>query len=100
MITRNSEVPGSSDVWERLALSEEKTVREALDQVVPGEWDITLETVSVRPEWALPVVKARLQILGVIREGLSEPPASLAEGAAQAIVRAAALFGVKAKKSV
>ena len=47
------------------------TVRERLDSVVPGEWDLTLELLPALPgaddEPAAASFKARLQILGVIR---------------------------------
>src|SRR4051812_17973644 len=55
-----------------VAYIEANTVRERLDTVVPGEWDLTLELLPVNtgdesdgPQYSF---KARLQILGVIRE--------------------------------
>src|SRR2546430_6783994 len=57
-----------------VAYVEANTVRERLDGVVPGEWDLTLELLpSIAGEdgvGALFSFKARLQILGVIREGI------------------------------
>src|SRR3954469_19660169 len=50
------------------------TVRERLDAIVPGEWDLTLELLPIAAADATsdgePAVsfKARLQVLGVIRE--------------------------------
>jgi hypothetical protein len=54
-----------------VAYVEANTVRERLDSVVPGEWDLTLErlpdTTNSDGEVQL-AFKARLQVLGVIRE--------------------------------
>src|SRR3954454_12345444 len=53
-----------------VAYIEANTVRERLDTVVPGEWDLTLELLPTLPavedatETALCSFKARLQILG------------------------------------
>src|SRR5215207_2090692 len=55
-----------------VAYVEANTVRERLDGIVPGEWDLTLELLPTLPgadeEVAAASFKARLQILGVIRE--------------------------------
>src|SRR5918999_6519184 len=57
-----------------VAYIEANTVRERLDAVVPGEWNLTLEllptaTGSDESGDAAPYAfKARLQILGVVRE--------------------------------
>src|SRR6476646_10895771 len=53
-----------------VAYIEANTVRERLDTVVPGEWDLTLELLPVNTsddsDGAQYSFKARLQILGVI----------------------------------
>src|SRR3954470_21867724 len=55
-----------------VAYIEANTVRERLDSVVPGEWDLTLELLpALVPNDGDETgcsFKARLQILGVIRE--------------------------------
>src|ERR671925_1219663 len=59
-----------------VAYVEANTVRERLDTVVPGEWDLTLDLLppmpgasgSVSEDETQVSFKARLQILGVIRE--------------------------------
>src|SRR6266581_6191195 len=55
-----------------VAYIEANTVRERLDAVAPGEWDLTLELLAVIAsedgDGAQYSFKARLQILGVIRE--------------------------------
>src|SRR6476469_398504 len=82
-----------------VAYIEANTVRERLDQVVPGEWDLTLEL--------LPAVtgldddanqgacsfKARLQILGVIREDVGTGK-DYKQAATDAFKRAAVRFGI------
>jgi hypothetical protein len=59
-----------------VAYVDANTVRERLDRVVPGEWDLTLDLLPPLParagaadeDAAQCSFKARLQILGVIRE--------------------------------
>jgi hypothetical protein len=82
-----------------VAYIEANTVRERLDGVVPGEWDLTLEL--------LPAVagldddanqgacsfKARLQILGVIREDVGTGK-DYKQAATDAFKRAAVRFGI------
>ncbi|NUP56514.1 MAG: hypothetical protein HOQ19_11820 [Gemmatimonadaceae bacterium] len=82
-----------------VAYIEANTVRERLDRVVPGEWDLTLEL--------LPAVagldddanqgacsfKARLQILGVIREDVGTGK-DYKQAATDAFKRAAVRFGI------
>ena len=55
-----------------VAYIDANTVRERLDSVVPGEWDLTLELLPPIPgsddDTITASFKARLQILGVIRE--------------------------------
>jgi hypothetical protein len=87
-------------IWTELAAgpSPKSTdeLRERLDKVVPGEWDLTLDLLppqSVRDGAALCAFKARLQILGVIREGVGMG-ADYKSAAVVAFGRAAALFGV------
>src|ERR671921_2477936 len=100
MITRHESQLDKNDIWTRLsaplpegvvawrqdgrpiqrdgkffarfvAYIEANTVRERLDTVVPGEWDLTLDLLPPMPSEdgdATCSFKARLQILGVIRE--------------------------------
>lgn len=127
MIKRHETVPGREDVWGQLrapldpddiqwrqdgkatqrdakffarfvAYIDANTVRERLDTVVPGEWDLTLELLPVvraaeeggEVEQAF---KARLQILGTIREdvGLGR---DYKAAATDAFKRAATRFGI------
>ncbi len=72
-------------------------VRERLDRVVPGEWDLTLELLPSLPARAGEpqecAFKARLQILGVIREDVGMGPDYKA-AANDALARAAVRFGI------
>jgi hypothetical protein len=80
-----------------VAYVDANTVRERLDGVVPGEWDLTLEL--------LPTIagddnddsrcsfKARLQILGVIREDVGTGR-DYKQAATDAFKRAAVRFGI------
>ena len=73
-----------------------ETIRERLDAVVPGEWDVTLEALPASPgddDRPACVFKARLQILGVIREDIGVGCAPEA-AAARAFARAAARYGI------
>src|SRR5688572_8475928 len=82
-----------------VAYIEANTVRERLDEVVPGEWDLTLEllpAVSVLDDAAEPATcsfKARLQILGVIREDIGTGK-DYKQAATDAFKRAAVRFGI------
>jgi hypothetical protein len=82
-----------------VAYIEANTVRERLDAVVPGEWDLTLELlppVSGLEEDANQGAcsfKARLQILGVIREDVGTGK-DYKQAATDAFKRAAVRFGV------
>jgi hypothetical protein len=82
-----------------VAYIEANTVRERLDAVVPGEWDLTLEllpAVSGLDEDANQGAcsfKARLQILGVIREDVGTGK-DYKQAATDAFKRAAVRFGV------
>jgi hypothetical protein len=79
-----------------VAYVDANTVRERLDSVVPGEWDLTFELLP-----ALPTedgeqnasFKARLQILGVIREDVGTGR-DYKSAATDAFKRAAVRFGV------
>ena len=81
-----------------VAYIDANTVRERLDSVVPGDWDLTLELL---PTLAGPdengeqtcSFKARLQILGVIREDVGTGRDYKA-AATDAFKRAAVRFGV------
>ncbi len=72
-------------------------VRERLDRVVPGEWDLTLELLPPLPARAGDpqecAFKARLQILGVIREDVGTGP-DYKTAASDALARAAVRFGI------
>jgi hypothetical protein len=80
-----------------VAYIEANTVRERLDGVVPGEWDLTLELLptlaSDEQDEATCSFKARLQILGVIREDVGTGRDYKA-AATDAFKRAAVRFGV------
>ncbi len=75
---------------------EANTVRERLDSVVPGEWDLTLELLPPLPTVdgdAACSFKARLQILGVIREDVGTGR-DYKSAATDAFKRAAVRFGI------
>jgi hypothetical protein len=82
-----------------VAYIEANTVRERLDAVVPGEWDLTLELLP--PVAGLDddanqgpcSFKARLQILGVIREDVGTGK-DYKQAATDAFKRAAVRFGI------
>jgi hypothetical protein len=82
-----------------VAYIEANTVRERLDAVVPGEWDLTLEllpSVTGLDEDANQGAcsfKARLQILGVIREDVGTGK-DYKQAATDAFKRAAVRFGI------
>jgi len=80
-----------------VAYIEANTVRERLDAVVPGEWDLTLELlptiVGEEPDGALCTFKARLQILGVIREDVGTGR-DYKQASTDAFKRAAVRFGI------
>jgi hypothetical protein len=84
-----------------VAYVDANTVRERLDRVVPGEWDLTLDLLpplAARPaasddEAVQCSFKARLQILGVIREDVGTGRDYKA-AATDAFKRAAVRFGI------
>ena len=79
-----------------VAYIEANTVRERLDSVVPGEWDLTLELLPALPgsdSEASCSFKARLQILGVIREDVGTGK-DYKQAATDAFKRAAVRFGI------
>src|SRR5438270_3339833 len=80
-----------------VAYVEANTVRERLDSVVPGEWDLTLELLPTIPsedtDGAQCSFKARLQILGVIREDVGTGR-DYKQASTDAFKRAAVRFGV------
>ena len=80
-----------------VAYIEANTVRERLDGVVPGEWDLTLELLPAVPgednDGAQCSFKARLQILGVIREDVGTGR-DYKQASTDAFKRAAVRFGV------
>ena len=80
-----------------VAYIDANTVRERLDSVVPGEWDLTLELLPPIPgsddEPATASFKARLQILGVIREDVGTGR-DYKSAATDAFKRAAVRFGI------
>ncbi len=82
-----------------VAYIEANTVRERLDAVVPGEWNLTLEllpTVSAADDVidAAPFAfKARLQILGVVREDVGTGK-DYKQASTDAFKRAAVRFGI------
>ena len=80
-----------------VAYIEANTVRERLDGVVPGEWDLTLELLPAIPgedgDGSQCSFKARLQILGVIREDIGTGR-DYKQASTDAFKRAAVRFGV------
>ena len=80
-----------------VAYIEANTVRERLDAVVPGEWDLTLELLPPIPgedgDGSQCSFKARLQILGVIREDVGTGR-DYKQASTDAFKRAAVRFGV------
>ena len=81
-----------------VAYIDANTVRERLDGVVPGEWDLTLEllpTLAGQDENGEQTCsfKARLQILGVIREDVGTGR-DYKSAATDAFKRAAVRFGI------
>ncbi|HEY8309081.1 MAG TPA: Rad52/Rad22 family DNA repair protein, partial [Gemmatimonadaceae bacterium] len=76
---------------------EANTVRERLDTVVPGEWDLTLEMLpqihGSDDSDSLCAFKARLQVLGVIREDVGTGR-DYKQAATDAFKRAAVRFGI------
>ena len=80
-----------------VAYIEANTVRERLDSVVPGEWDLTLELLppiaGEDGDGALCSFKARLQILGVIREDVGTGR-DYKQASTDAFKRAAVRFGI------
>lgn len=103
---KDSEQQNKPTVWSRLAERKDEwgyveDFRERLDDVVPGEWDATYELLRTEnaPDGtegrvaSLVTFKCRVQILGVIREGVatSVSPESAAE---YAFLDACAMFGM------
>src|SRR5437762_9566819 len=80
-----------------VAYIDANTVRERLDGVVPGEWDLTLELLPTmqgdEPGETMCSFKARLQILGVIREDIGTGR-DYKQAATDAFKRAAVRFGI------
>ncbi len=77
---------------------EANTVRERLDAVVPGEWDLTLELLPTVPgassdDGNQVSFKARLQVLGVIREDVGTGK-DYKQASTDAFKRAAVRFGI------
>lgn len=80
-----------------VAYVEANTVRERLDTVVPGEWDLTLTPLptlmSDDPGETSCSFKARLQVLGVVREDVGMGR-DYKQAATDAFKRAAVRFGI------
>ncbi|MFN2635648.1 MAG: Rad52/Rad22 family DNA repair protein [Gemmatimonadaceae bacterium] len=80
-----------------VAYIEANTVRERLDSVVPGEWDLTLELMPAVAgddvEGTQCSFKARLQIMGVIREDIGTGR-DYKSASTDAFKRAAVRFGI------
>src|SRR5512142_1781223 len=81
-----------------VAYIEANTVRERLDAVVPGEWDLTLELLPALPgasveDGTVCTFKARLQVLGVIREDVGTGK-DYKQASTDAFKRAAVRFGI------
>jgi len=80
-----------------VAYVEANTVRERLDAVVPGEWDLTLDLLPTLlgddADGAQISFKSRLQILGVIRADVGTGR-DYKQASTDAFKRAAVRFGV------
>jgi hypothetical protein len=80
-----------------VAYVEANTVRERLDEVVPGEWDLTLTPLpqlAGEPSGEVTCsFKARLQVLGVVREDVGTGR-DYKQAATDAFKRAAVRFGI------
>ena len=83
-----------------VAYIDANTVRERLDSVVPGEWNLTLELLppvpvaeDAGPESGACAFKARLQILGVVREDVGFGK-DYKQASTDAFKRAAVRFGI------
>jgi hypothetical protein len=82
-----------------VAYIEANTVRERLDAVVPGEWNLTLELLPLvnasddATDAAPFAFKARLQILGVVREDVGTGK-DYKQASTDAFKRAAVRFGI------
>src|SRR4051812_47049231 len=81
-----------------VAYIEANTVRERLDATVPGEWDLTMEllpqpAIAGGEEDPQCSFKARLQILGVIREDVGHGK-DYKQASTDAFKRAAVRFGI------
>lgn len=82
-----------------VAYIEANTVRERLDAVVPGEWNLTLELLPLvnasddAIDAAPFAFKARLQILGVVREDVGTGK-DYKQASTDAFKRAAVRFGI------
>src|SRR5688572_4378215 len=80
-----------------VAYIEANTVRERLDSIVPGEWDLTLtplpSLVGESPSETTCSFKARLQVLGVVREDVGTGR-DYKQAATDAFKRAAVRFGI------
>ena len=83
-----------------VAYIEANTVRERLDAVVPGEWSLTLELLPHLPTESesfstdgAVAFKARLQILGVVREDVGMGK-DYKQAATDAFKRVAVRFGI------
>ncbi len=80
-----------------VAYVEANTVRERLDSVVPGEWDLTLTPLPQLAEEQAGEgtcsFKARLQVLGVVREDVGTGR-DYKQAATDAFKRAAVRFGI------
>ncbi len=85
-----------------VAYIDANTVRERLDSVVPGEWNLTLEPLPLLPGTADDqgfeqqnrcAFKARLQILGIVREDVGSGR-DYKQASTDAFKRAAVRFGI------
>lgn len=80
------------------------TIRERLDAVIPGNWDLTLDLLPPGPaaeesaEPAACAFKARLQVLGVVREDVGTGK-DYKQAATDAFRRAGVRFGIASELS-
>lgn len=109
MTGRHDDHTEKADIWSRLAAPlsarayDPDAMRARLDEVVPGEWDVTFEALpsltygpAAQPTKLEACVKCRLQVLGVIRESTNSPTgATTYKGAYDsAFMNACRMFGV------
>jgi hypothetical protein len=99
MIARHETLMDKTNLWAALAaplpIIELGTVLARLDECFVGEWDVTHEVLPPESDTSRYAFKARLQILGVIRESVGTGT-TYKRAAASAFLNAAAMFRIGA----